>query len=189
MHVQTHLLSGWCLGNAFGLGKRGRTLAIAAAGAPDLDGLGIIFGVVPYWKYHHLICHNLLFGLILSAGLAWFCEKRMRAFWVFLMLFHLHLVMDSFGSGSEWVIRYFWPFWDWEFANPWGWEFFSWQNLSAGGLFVLWTVVLFFTKHRTFFEWIMPNLDRQIVDLAEKGRKKLVLCFTPPSDDLQAESD
>ena len=42
MHVQTHLLSGWCLGNAFGLQKRGRTLAIAAAGLPDLDGLGIV---------------------------------------------------------------------------------------------------------------------------------------------------
>jgi hypothetical protein len=188
MHVQTHLLSGWCLGNVLRLGQRGRTLAIAAAGLADLDGLGILLGPVAYWKYHHLISHNLLFGVLLSAVLARLCEKRGRAFGVFLLLFHLHLVMDSFGSGEEWVIRYFWPFWDWEFANPYGWEFYSWQNLSAGGLFVLWTVVLIYTRRRTFFEWMMPNLDRQIVQTADKARQGISRIFKKESAKVTEDS-
>lgn len=177
MHVQTHLLSGWCLGNLCGLEKRGRTLAILAAGLPDIDGLGIIFGPVAYWRYHHLICHNLLFGIIMSAILAFFTEQRKRAFIVYLVIFHLHLMMDSFGSGEDWVIYYLWPFTENPIENPYVWSFFSWQNISTAFVFIIWTIGIIFYSKRTFFEWIMPKLNRQLVDLTERLKSVLSRFF------------
>lgn len=173
MHLQTHLLSGWCFGNLFGLGKRGRTLAILASVLPDIDGLGIIFGPVAYWQYHHVVCHNLALGLLLSAILALFAEQKKKAFVVFLAVFHLHLIMDSFGSGEDWVIYYLWPFTKHPITNPYVWSFFSWQNITAAFIFIAWTVSLLFYAKRTFLEWIMPKLDRQIVELAEKLKSKV----------------
>ncbi|MEN8127450.1 MAG: metal-dependent hydrolase [Planctomycetota bacterium] len=172
MHVQTHLLSGWCLGNLFGLGKRGRSLAVLAAGLPDIDGLGIIFGPVAYWRYHHVICHNLLFGIFLCTILTFFSEQKKRAFTAFFVIFHLHLVMDSFGSGEDWVIYYLWPFIKQPVENPYVWSFFSWQNITTAIIFVLWMIGLVFYAKRTFLEWVMPKLDRQIVELAEILKRK-----------------
>lgn len=149
-------------------------LAMIAAAIPDLDGLGIIFGPVAYWRYHHLLCHNILFGLLISAALAFLCQKRLKVFSFFLALFHLHLLMDSFGSGEEWTIRYLWPLSNWEFVNPYGWEFFTWQNISIGVLFVIWMIALVFIKHRTFFECCAPKLDRQFVDLTDRYTAELV---------------
>lgn len=173
MHVQTHVLAGWCLGNWLGLDKRGRTLAIAAGALADLDGLGILFGYEFYWKYHHVLCHNLAFGVAMAAGLAWFCSSRWKAFGAFLLIFHLHLLMDFFGSGEGWGIPYFWPLWERNFVNPYGWPFTSRQNLAAAGFFILWTVRLIFSRRRTFFETIMPGLDRQIVELAGGEKRKI----------------
>ncbi len=44
MHVQTHVMSGWCAGSLFPLTAGQRLLCMIAATLPDLDGLGILFG-------------------------------------------------------------------------------------------------------------------------------------------------
>lgn len=173
MHIQTHILSGWCLGNLFGLGKRERSLAIIAGSIYDLDGLGIIFGPVAYWKYHHLLGHNLLAGLLVCAVLCWFSKERVKGFIAYLALFHIHLAADYFSSGQEWVIYYLWPFSRLGFENASGWDFYSWQNIGTGFFFIGWTVFIIFKNKRTFFESVMPNLDRQIVQLSEKITKKI----------------
>ena len=173
MHVQTHILSGWCLGNLFGLGKRERSLAILAAGLHDLDGLSIIFGPVAYWRYHHLLGHNLLAGFLISAVLTWFSKEKVKGFIAYLALFHIHIAADYFSSGQEWVIYYFWPFSKVGFENPSGWDFYSWQNIGTGFFFIGWMVFIIFRNKRTPFESVMPNLDRQIVELAERFKRKL----------------
>lgn len=40
MHIQTHIVSGWCAANLLDLTPRERALAMVAASAADLDGLG-----------------------------------------------------------------------------------------------------------------------------------------------------
>ena len=54
MHVQTHVMSGWCLGNYAKLSPRERFCCMLAASWADLDGLGIVAGAEFYWEYHHM---------------------------------------------------------------------------------------------------------------------------------------
>ena len=136
MHIPTHLMSGWVIGNQFSLSARQRGFCMLAASLADLDGLSLLFGQEAYWNYHHLLCHNLLFAVILSAGLAWPAPRRAASFLIFFSLAHVHLLLDFFGSGPGWPIYYLFPFSRYPMVNPHSWEFFSWQNMAvAGGAF------------------------------------------------------
>ena len=168
MHVQTHVLAGWCLGNLFPFTRRERFFCMLAASLPDLDGLGILFGQESYWDFHHILGHNLAAGLVLSLALCAFSTRRIAAFAVYLGLFHLHLLMDSFGSGQGWGIPYLWPFWRQSFENPFGWAFYSWQNIVAAFGLVGWSVAIMLTKSRSPLELPMPSLDRQLVAWFQK---------------------
>ena len=168
MHIQTHVMSGWCLGNYAKLTPRERFCCMLAASWADLDGLGMLAGPEVYWEYHHKLCHNLSFGLLLSAVLALFSGRRWRAFIVYLGLFHLHLVIDYFGSGPDWGYYYLWPFSDWYVENAHAWEFQSWQNFLAAFVFFVWMLWIAVCNSRTPLEVIMPSLDRQLVQWLRK---------------------
>jgi hypothetical protein len=164
MHVQTHILSGWCAANLLPhFSARDRLLCMLAAGLADLDGLGIVFGQNVYWDYHHRLGHNLPYGLLLCATLAAFASRRVLAFAVFLALYHLHLLMDYYGSGPGWGIPYLWPLSRREWRNDDAWPFYSWQNLSTFAALLLWTLWIARRHGRTPLEAIMPGLDRQLV--------------------------
>ncbi len=162
MHIQTHILSGWCFGNLLPLAPRDRLLCMIAASALDLDGLGILYSEELYWDLHHRLGHSLLAGLVLSAVLAVFATRKALGFVVFLSLFHLHLVMDYFGSGPGWKIHYLWPLNDYGFESDYVWPLFSWQNLSAFALLLGWTVWIGYAHRRTPLEVLMPSLDRKL---------------------------
>lgn len=70
MHVPTHIMAGWCIGNLFPLTPHERIACMAAASLPDLDGLSILAGESAYQTYHHLLGHNLLFALVIATTLA-----------------------------------------------------------------------------------------------------------------------
>ncbi len=61
MHIGAHIMSGWCVGNCFKLDARQRAFCMITASVADLDGLGRIVSEEAYWKYHHILCHNLMF--------------------------------------------------------------------------------------------------------------------------------
>jgi inner membrane protein len=134
-----------------------------AAAIADLDGIGIFFGQKYYWEYHHKLGHNLFFGLLSSLLLAAFANQRLKTFILCLLLFHLHLVMDYFGSGPGWHIHYLWPLGNLILINPHAWEFYSWQNLLAFLLLFLWTLWIARQQGRTPIETITPRLDREMV--------------------------
>jgi hypothetical protein len=50
MHIQTHIMSGWCLGNYAKLTPRERFCCMLAASWADLDGLGMLAGPEVYWN-------------------------------------------------------------------------------------------------------------------------------------------
>ncbi len=139
-----------------------------ASAAPDLDGVSLLFGQNAYWNYHHVLGHNLLVSALVTLALATFSRHRVIAAATYLAMFHLHLLMDYFGSGPGWGISYFWPFSNWQAKTNHGWEFYSWQNLTTAGLFIVWTFLLIRLRKRTPLEAIMPNLDRQIVALMSR---------------------
>ena len=166
MHVQTHILSGWCVANLVPtFAPRDRLLCMLAASLADLDALGIVFGQETYWEYHHKLGLNLLYGILLCIILTLFATRRLLAFAVCLGFYHLHLLMDYYGSGPGWGIPYLWPFSPREWRSSDAWPFYSWQNLSAFVILLLWTIWIVWRQRRTPLESVMPNLDRQLVRL------------------------
>ena len=162
MHIQTHLMSGWCVANTLELTPRERLLAMIAASAADLDGLGLLVSMEHYTEYHHVIGHNLLAGIVLTSVLTAFSVHRARACVLYFGLFHLHLVMDYWGSGPGWGVAYGWPFFGGEFLNENAWHLTSWQNFLAGGFLLVWMIRIAWCRGRTPLEVILPSLDGQI---------------------------
>lgn len=171
MHVQTHILSGWCAANLLPLDPRQRLFCMIAASAPDLDGLGVLWSQAAYHDYHHVLGHNLLFALLLSWLLAMLARRRAMTFLACLTLVHLHLAMDYIGSGPLWKIHYLWPFSVWSLMTPENfWELYSWQNLSVAAILLTLTLWIAFRCGRTPLEALMPSLDRQLVALLQRRR-------------------
>ncbi len=156
-------MSGWCVANCFKLTPKERFLAMAAAVAPDLDGITYALGQKAYWATHHVYGHNLLFALAASGIFAFFCASRLKCFTLFLGLIHLHFAMDLLGSGEGWNIPYFLPFCATEYRWSFGWDFNGWQNKVVALAFLIWTVMIAVVLKRTPLEWPMPKLDRQLV--------------------------
>lgn len=173
-------MSGWCAGNLVKLTPRERLFCMLAASLPDLDGLGVLASSQAYWDYHHKLCHNLMAGCLLSVLLAAFSSQRLKSGLLYLGLFHLHLVLDYFGSGEGWEISYLWPFSEWRVENLRAWPFYSWQNISVGFAFLGWTLLIILRLGRTPLEAIMPSLDRQLVQLMQRGRRHGTKRFSPP---------
>lgn len=185
MHIPTHILSGWCVaGLVPGLTARDRLLCMVAATAPDLDGLGILFGREAYWDYHHVLGHSLAFAVVAAAVLAAFSVRKWAGFAVYLALAHLHFLMDYWGSGPGWGIAYGWPFlkppagvW----MNPAPWEFDGWQNKAAAAAFLIWTLLIVRLYRRTPLEWPMPGLDRHIAQILFKSEVAASRTIAPSS--------
>ena len=151
-----------------------------AASLQDLDGIGLLISQALCLDYHHLLGHNLCYGLVLSALLVYFSHHRLKAFLLYLALFHLHLILDYYGSGPDWGIAYAWPVSSWSIMNAHAWPFYAWQNVATGYFFVGWTCGILLMQKRTFLEWPMPSLDSQRVALGQKLRNKLWRERPPP---------
>ena len=169
MFIPTHILSGWCVGNAIpSICARERLFCMVAATAADLDGLGLIVSQDAYWNYHHKLGHNI-FAAVLIAGVLTVFSSTMRkplAFVTYLALAHLHLLLDYLGSGPGWTIDYLWPAApDWKILNPHAWGFAAWQNYAAFGALLAWTVFIAARYRRTPIELLAPRLDRLAVAL------------------------
>jgi len=146
MSPVTHFFAGWMLASVFPAGspitltRREKALVVAAAVAPDLDGLGIIPELLTrntshpllwFSQYHHSL-HTLAFALIctfaaciIAGPMANFTfgpiiqgrrlpsHPWLTAFLVFVS-FHLHLLSDLIGArgpdGDQWPIPYLKPF-------------------------------------------------------------------------------
>ena len=164
MHVQTHLLSGWCAANLLPCTPRQRLAAMLAAAAPDVDGLSIAFGPDAYQRLHHTFGHTAYAAVIVGVALAVWARPAWGTFLLAVAMVHLHLLMDYWGSGPGWDIRYLWPARTPRFRNDAAWPFSSWQNVTVFAGLLAWTVAIAWRRRRTPLEVLMPRLDRQLVD-------------------------
>jgi membrane-bound metal-dependent hydrolase YbcI (DUF457 family) len=120
----THFFIGWALANsAPSLVKRERALVTWASVVPDLDGLGIIADRLTrnsahplnWWgQYHHTLCHNLGFALVVTTTAAVLARQKFKTTLLVFISFHLHLIGDLVGArgpdGDQWPIPYLLPF-------------------------------------------------------------------------------
>jgi hypothetical protein len=141
-----------------------------AASIADVDGCGIVAGQEWYWRFQHVLGPNVFFGLMVAGILAVFSPRRWIAFAIYLLLFHLHLLMDFFGSGPGWSIDYLWPISTYGYRTRLAWDLFSWQNTLAAAILLAWTVVIAYRLGRTPLELIAPRLDRLAVQWL-RGRR------------------
>lgn len=159
MHIPTHILSGWIVGNALPFTARERLFCMLAASLADLDGIGFFFGEEAYWLLHHKAGHNVFFGALLAGGFAAFSSRKAIAFAAYLFCFHLHLLMDYYGSGPGWAIHYLWPLDPRGWKTGDAWELSSWQNRVAFGVLLAITVAIAWRARRTPLELLAPRLD------------------------------
>jgi inner membrane protein len=110
---------------------------------PDIDGLGLFAEMatehsarpLTWWsEYHHVLCHNVGFGLALAIVVAILAERRWAAVGLGLVAFHLHLLGDLVGSrgpdGYQWPIPYLLPFSNhWQLAWKGQWVLNAWPNV------------------------------------------------------------
>lgn len=143
MNSVTHLLMSWAVAESARLGRRDRILVTLAGILPDIDGLGIVAEVATaesatplgWWtEYHHVLGHNIGFGLAIVAAVAALSTRRAAATVLALAAFHLHLLGDLVGArgpdGYQWPIPYLLPFSDrWQLSWEGQWALNAWPNL------------------------------------------------------------
>jgi len=173
----THFLTGWVIANSAHLDRRDRILVTLAGIVPDLDGLGIIAEIttensthfLPWWsKYHHVLCHNLGFGLMVTAAVFLASVRRWTSAMLALLVFHLHLIGDLVGAkgpdGYQWPIPYLLPFSDrWQWAWDGQWELNAWPNLIVTAFLLAATFYLAWKRGYSPLEIFSKKMDAAFV--------------------------
>ena len=144
------------MANSAALDRKERAVVSLAGVAPDLDGLGAIPEILTrhsahplnwFSEYHHLLGHNLGFGLAVTGASFLLARQRWKTAALAFVTFHLHLLCDVMGArgpeGEQWPIPYLLPFsraWQWTWQGQWslnGWQNFAITGAALGLMFYL----------------------------------------------------
>jgi hypothetical protein len=173
----THFLAGYLVAQAGADTRRDRALVTLAGVAPDFDGFGLpLRWALPHseralrwWSdYHHVLGHNLLFGMLLAAAVFAAARKRYTTAALALLAFHLHLLCDVLGSGGPegeiWAVPYLWPFsragtWTWSGQ----WALNAWPNLLITALGLAAVLALAWKRGYSPLEFISLRADKIFV--------------------------
>jgi hypothetical protein len=174
----THFLTGWVVANSALLNRRDRILVTLAGIVPDVDGLGIVAEIatentsnfLPWWsQYHHVLCHNLGFGLMIAATAFLASVRRWTSALLALLVFHLHLIGDLVGAkgpdGYQWPIPYLLPFsnrWQWVWDGQ--WTLNAWPNITFTAFLLALTFYLAWKRGYSPLEMISKKANAAVVD-------------------------
>jgi hypothetical protein len=209
MSPVTHFFAGWLLasvspaGRPIMLTRREKALVVAAAVAPDIDGLGIIPELLTrntshpllwFSQYHHSL-HTLAFALVCTLA-AYLIAGPVANFtfgpsiqgrrlpshpWLTALLvfisFHLHLLCDLIGArgpdGDQWPIPYLKPF-----SNS---VQLTWHGQWALNAWQNFAITGFFLVATFWIAWRYGSSPVELVsksanrDLARKLREKILV--------------
>lgn len=177
MNPAIHFLAGWLIANADHLERRDRTLVTLAAVIPDADGLGILTGIASqdqgagldlYGQYHHVLAHNVFFGLLLAAAVYILSKKKGLTAFLVIISFHIHLLGDLLSGrgpdGTIWTISYLFPvFTDIQFSWSGQWELNAWPNVVITAATLLLTLYLAWRRGFSPVSLFSINADRVVV--------------------------
>ncbi|MGD9088598.1 MAG: metal-dependent hydrolase [Desulfobacterales bacterium] len=182
MHPITHFLAGWTVAGVSGLEKRDRAIVTLASIAPDFDGAGIVVELATresstpllWWSdYHHVLGHNLAFGLMAFLAAALLARRRLLTAFLSLFVIHLHLFCDLIGSrgpdGFQWPIPYFYPFLPKvEFVWAHQWALNAWPNFVITIVLLSATFIMAWKKGISPLEIISKRADQLFVSAFRK---------------------
>jgi len=178
MNPVSHFLISWVIANTGGLQKRERAAVVAAGIVPDVDGLGIVAEKLTqnweepllWWSdYHHVLGHNLGFGLLVTLCCALAVKQRLKTAALAFVAFHVHLFCDIVGArgpdGDQWPIPYLLPFRD-ALQITWShqWPLNAWPNFVITGAALAVTFYLAAGRGFSPLEMVSANADRAFVD-------------------------
>ena len=145
--------------------------------APDIDGLGAPVELLTangsrpllwFSQFHHSLCHNLAFGLLLGISALLLARRRLRTGPLVLASFHLHLLCDLAGSrgpdGYQWPIPYLQPFshaCDLTWSGQ--WPLNAWPNVLLTLVLVLATLYLARQRGHSPLEIVSSKADAALV--------------------------
>jgi hypothetical protein len=177
MHAITHALTGWVVAEGARLERRDRAIVTIASVIPDIDGAGIFAELATrgtdhelYWwsEYHHVLGHNLAFGLVVTAVAAAIAKQRLKTALVALAVFHVHLLADLVGSrgpdGYDWPIPYLYPLFR-ELELTWSgqWALNAWPNIAFTIALIALTVYLSWRRGYSVLEMFSSRADSAFV--------------------------
>lgn len=181
MSPVAHLQYGWWFAHWGEFNRRERTAIALAGAAADLDGLGFLGGTDTYYRYHHILFHNLgaTLAVVLLAGVLFW--RRSRVWLLVIFAYAMHVVEDYVTVG-----------WN---QHPWQPFSASAVNLAdrlpnwlvqgvfqtAAMLFILAVTIRIYQRHgRTPLEMLSPALDRLVVNYAVlPWRTRCAHCAAP----------
>ena len=152
-------------------------MIVAAAVAPDLDGLGIIPELLTrhsshpllwFSQYHHAL-HTLLFALVVTAAAFFLAKRRWQTALLVFLSFHLHLFCDLIGArgpdGYQWPIPYMFPFSN-ALQLTWHhqWALNAWPNVAITVALLLATLLLAWRKGVSPLEFVSNSANKAVVD-------------------------
>lgn len=145
-----------------------RLWCVIAAMAPDLDSFGLLFGWDMYERFHHVLLHNLPFGVVVTAISArWIGWRPLPLVLVFLA-FVSHLVGDYFGSGAGWGIQPYLPFSSVEYVYTMTPRDILVPNLIVTVVAVVAALVIAVRCGRTPLEFVHSRAERAVVETIQR---------------------
>lgn len=177
MNPVTHFLTGWLIANVDYLERRDRAIVTLAAVIPDADGLGILTGIASkeqltgldlYGQYHHVLAHNVFFGLLLAAAGYALSKKKGLAIFLVLISYHVHLLGDLLSGrgpdGTIWTISYLYPaLAETQFSWSDQWELNAWPNVVITAAALLLTLYLAWRRGFSPVNIISVKADSAVV--------------------------
>jgi inner membrane protein len=173
----THFFVSWDIANMLALQRKDRTLVTLAGVIPDFDGFGALPELLTrnsahplFWwtDYHHVLGHNLSFGLLVTLGSFAIAKKRWQTALLTFFAFHLHLLGDIVGSrgpdGYQWPIPYLYPFSNvWQLIWEGQWRLNAWPNFVITGFALVLTFFLAWKHGFSPLQLVSHSADRIFV--------------------------
>ena len=181
MSPGAHLLMSWTFSSTIKWSRRERFLITMAGISPDIDGAGWVIDKINlligkntdfYGEFHHILSHNLIFAIIVSAICLYFAKakKIYVALFAFIAV-HLHILADLVGSkgpdGHSWPMDYLYPFSS-ELMLSWDgqWELVSWQNFLTMLILIIISIYIAVTRKYSPFEIFSKRLDESVFEMS-----------------------
>ena len=95
-----------------------------------------------YATYHHVLCHNVLFAVVIGVVIGGLAHRKLATGALSFLVVHIHFLADVIGSGgpdgSIWEIHYLVPFFDSGVLSvSWQWALNAWPNIVLTVLLIL----------------------------------------------------